>query len=179
MRSFPKLIVLGSTRSLSWCCSFTLAVSVAPPCCYPSSTISNEVPLPKSWYMKWLNSSLIHGIWSMIFTLTNVALTPPPTLTSVRVGSQEPGGEADQQSQGDAGDPAPAVGGGVWLIMYILAALIDRDQSMDTWSTCTATTCPSLLLCQYLGVLLLLVCTPRLQAVSLVAEHCDQAAVPE
>merc|ERR1719277_1478785 len=59
-----------------WCCSFSLAVSVGAAMLLPISTISNEVlhRYPKSWYMKWLNSSLIHGIWKLIFTLTNVAL---------------------------------------------------------------------------------------------------------
>ena len=59
-----------------WCCSFSLAVSVGAAMLLPISTISNEVlhRYPKSWYMKWLNSSLIHGIWNLIFTLTNVAL---------------------------------------------------------------------------------------------------------
>merc|ERR1719187_1225411 len=59
-----------------WCCSFSLAVSVGAALLLPISTISNEVlhRYPKSWDMKWLNSSLIHGIWNLIFTLTNVAL---------------------------------------------------------------------------------------------------------
>ena len=59
-----------------WCCSFSLAVSVGASMLLPISTISNEVlhRYPKSWYIKWLNSSLIHGIWNLIFTLTNVAL---------------------------------------------------------------------------------------------------------
>ena len=29
---------------------------------------------PASWYMKWLNSSLINGIWNLIFVLSNVSL---------------------------------------------------------------------------------------------------------
>eukprot|EP00088_Acartia_fossae_P048935 TRINITY_DN5359_c0_g2_i1.p1 TRINITY_DN5359_c0_g2~~TRINITY_DN5359_c0_g2_i1.p1 ORF type:complete len:522 (+),score=113.51 TRINITY_DN5359_c0_g2_i1:309-1874(+) len=59
-----------------WCCSFSLAVSVGAALLLPISTISNEILLhyPKSWYMKWLNSSLIQGIWNLMFTLTNLAL---------------------------------------------------------------------------------------------------------
>merc|ERR1719277_485655 len=88
-----------------WCCSFSLAVSVGAAMLLPISTISNEVlhRYPKSWYMKWLNTSLIHGIWNLIFTLTNVALFL--LLLSVAVCGS----------------------------MYILAALIDRDQhTIDT-----------------------------------------------
>ena len=29
---------------------------------------------PASWHMKWLNSSLINGIWNLIFVLSNVSL---------------------------------------------------------------------------------------------------------
>ena len=59
-----------------WCCSFSLAVSVGAAMLLPISSISNEVlhRYPNSWYIKWLNSSLIHGIWNLLFTLTNVTL---------------------------------------------------------------------------------------------------------
>ena len=77
-------------------CAFSLAVSVGAALLLPISTISNEVSPPKvyyfqsvrtwqipfqvlhrypaSWYMKWLNSSLINGIWNLIFVLSNVSL---------------------------------------------------------------------------------------------------------
>lgn len=44
-------------------CVFSLAVSVGAALLLPISTISNEILLhyPKSWYIKWLNSSLIQG----------------------------------------------------------------------------------------------------------------------
>lgn len=46
-------------------CSFSLAVSIGAALLLPISTISNEVrhAYPDSWYIKWLNGSLIHGIW--------------------------------------------------------------------------------------------------------------------
>ena len=46
-----------------WLCTFTLAVSVGAVLLLPLSIIANEVLhlYPKSYYVKWLNSSLIHG----------------------------------------------------------------------------------------------------------------------
>ncbi|VDH92945.1 Hypothetical predicted protein, partial [Mytilus galloprovincialis] len=45
-----------------WLCTFTLAVSAGAALLLPISIVSNEVLLlyPKSYYVKWLNSSLIH-----------------------------------------------------------------------------------------------------------------------
>lgn len=44
-------------------CAFSLAVSVGAALLLPVSTISNEVlhRYPSSWFLKWLNTSLIHG----------------------------------------------------------------------------------------------------------------------
>lgn len=46
-----------------WLCTFTLAVSAGAVLLLPISIVSNEVLLlyPKSYYVQWLNSSLIHG----------------------------------------------------------------------------------------------------------------------
>ncbi|KAI8513572.1 Limb region 1 -like protein [Branchiostoma belcheri] len=59
-----------------WICTFTLAVSAAAVLLLPISIISNEILLiyPKSWYMKWLNSSLIHGLWNHVFLFSNLSL---------------------------------------------------------------------------------------------------------
>ncbi|KAH6930920.1 hypothetical protein HPB50_020827 [Hyalomma asiaticum] len=45
-------------------CCFSLAVSLGAALLLPVSIISNEVLLlyPSSFYVQWLNSSLIHGI---------------------------------------------------------------------------------------------------------------------
>lgn len=61
--------------SLFMCC-FSLAVSAGSALLLPISSISNEVlhRYPDSWYIKWLNSSLIHGIWNLIFALSNASL---------------------------------------------------------------------------------------------------------
>lgn len=57
-------------------CTFSLAVSAGSVLLLPISSISNEVlhRYPKSWYIKWLNSSLIYGIWNLIFVLSNLSI---------------------------------------------------------------------------------------------------------
>ena len=149
----------------------------------PISTISNEVTqavhcgrgfnrsllqvlhrYPKSWYMKWLNTSLIHGIWNLIFTLTNVALFLLLPFAYLFC-----------ESEGFTGARRGLVNRAketlVTLLllsvvvcgsMYILAALIDRDQhTIDTLVNMYSYYLPFLYSCvSFLGVLLLLVCTP-------------------
>ena len=119
-----------------WCCSFSLAVSVGAALLLPISTISNEVlhRYPDSWYMKWLNSSLIHGIWNLIFTLTNAALflflpfaylfCESEGFTGARRGLMNRAKETFVTLL--------LVIVVVMGIMYLLAAVIDRDQvTMD------------------------------------------------
>lgn len=50
-------------RIALWICTFTLTVSLGAVLLLPLSIVSNEILLlsPNSYYMKWLNSSLIHG----------------------------------------------------------------------------------------------------------------------
>lgn len=57
-------------------CCFSLAVSAGSTLLLPISSISNEVlhRYPNSWYIKWLNASLIQGIWNLIFMLSNMSL---------------------------------------------------------------------------------------------------------
>ena len=51
-----------------WLCTFTTAVSAGAVLLLPISIVSNEVLLlyPKSYYVKWLNSSLIHGKFAIL-----------------------------------------------------------------------------------------------------------------
>lgn len=46
-----------------WLCSFSLSISTGAALLLPVSIISNEVLIlyPNSYYVKWLNSSLIQG----------------------------------------------------------------------------------------------------------------------
>ena len=47
-----------------WLCTFTLTVSLGAVLLLPTTIFSNEILLmyPKSYYVKWLNGSLIHGM---------------------------------------------------------------------------------------------------------------------
>ncbi|NWX93719.1 LMBRL protein, partial [Nothoprocta ornata] len=57
-------------------CTFTLAVSLGAVLLLPFSIISNEVLLcfPHSYYMRWLNGSLVHGLWNLVFLFSNLSL---------------------------------------------------------------------------------------------------------
>ncbi|XP_071788837.1 protein LMBR1L-like [Asterias amurensis] len=63
-------------RVALWSCTFTLAISVGAGVLLPFSILSNEVLVfyPNNFYMKWLNGSLIHGLWNLIFLFSNLAL---------------------------------------------------------------------------------------------------------
>lgn len=52
-----------------WLCTFTLTVSLGAVLLLPMSICSNEIMImyPNSYYIKWLNGSLIHGMWNQIF----------------------------------------------------------------------------------------------------------------
>ncbi|KAK1341197.1 hypothetical protein QTO34_017600 [Cnephaeus nilssonii] len=57
-------------------CTFTLAVSLGAVLLLPFSIISNEVllSLPRNYYIQWLNGSLIHGLWNLVFLFSNLSL---------------------------------------------------------------------------------------------------------
>ncbi|KAE8595701.1 hypothetical protein XENTR_v10015849 [Xenopus tropicalis] len=57
-------------------CTFTLAVSGGAVLLLPFSIISNEILLcfPKSYYIQWLNGSLIHGLWNLVSLFSNLCL---------------------------------------------------------------------------------------------------------
>lgn len=57
-------------------CIFSLAISIGSLLLLPISIISNEVLLlyPKSFYIQWLNSSLIQGLWNNVFVFANLAI---------------------------------------------------------------------------------------------------------
>lgn len=59
-----------------WLCTFSLAVAVGASLLLPISIASNEVLLlyPNSYYVKWLNSSLIQGLWNHVFLFSNLSL---------------------------------------------------------------------------------------------------------
>ncbi|XP_026674759.1 protein Lilipod isoform X7 [Ceratina calcarata] len=59
-----------------WLCTVALAVSVGATLLLPVSIASNEVLIlyPNSYYVKWLNSSLIQGLWNHVFLFSNLSL---------------------------------------------------------------------------------------------------------
>uniref|UniRef100_A0A803K9Z9 Limb development membrane protein 1-like n=1 Tax=Xenopus tropicalis TaxID=8364 RepID=A0A803K9Z9_XENTR len=63
-------------RIALWMCTFTLAVSVGAVLLLPFSIISNEVLLsvPHNYYIQWLNGSLVHGLWNLVFLFSNLSL---------------------------------------------------------------------------------------------------------
>ncbi|KAM3929102.1 limb region 1 protein homolog isoform 2-T2 [Leptodactylus fuscus] len=56
--------------------TLTLAVSAGAVLLLPFSIISNEILLsfPKSYYIQWLNGSLIHGLWNLVSLFSNLCL---------------------------------------------------------------------------------------------------------
>lgn len=57
-------------------CIFSFAVALGSSGLLPLSIISNEVLLhyPDSYWLKWLNSSLISSLWSHVFLFSNLAI---------------------------------------------------------------------------------------------------------
>ncbi|XP_036855173.1 limb region 1 protein homolog isoform X3 [Manis javanica] len=56
--------------------TFALAVSAGAALLLPFSIISNEILLafPQSYYIQWLNGSLIHGLWNLASLFSNLCL---------------------------------------------------------------------------------------------------------
>ncbi|KAF7278261.1 LMBR1-like protein lilipod isoform X2 [Rhynchophorus ferrugineus] len=63
-------------RISNWLCTFSLAVSIGAVLLLPISIVSNEVLVnyQNSYYVKWLNSSLIQGLWNYIFLFSNLSM---------------------------------------------------------------------------------------------------------
>ncbi|KAM4688242.1 limb region 1 protein homolog isoform 2-T2 [Discoglossus pictus] len=64
------------TRVSLFLSTFTLAVSAGAVLLLPFSIISNEILLsfPRSYYIQWLNGSLIHGLWNLVSLFSNLSL---------------------------------------------------------------------------------------------------------
>lgn len=59
-----------------WLCCFTMTVSIGAVLLLPFSIFSNEILLsyPDSYYLIWINDSLIHSLWNQIFLGTYIAI---------------------------------------------------------------------------------------------------------
>ncbi|XP_021777987.2 protein LMBR1L isoform X14 [Papio anubis] len=147
-------------------CTFTLAIALGAVLLLPFSIISNEVllSLPRNYYIQWLNGSLIHGLWNLVFLFSNLSLI-----------FLMPFAYFFTESEGFAGSRKGVLGrvyetvvmlmlltllvlGMVW----VASAIVDnnkasRESLYDFWEYYL----PYLYSCiSFLGVLLLLVCTP-------------------
>lgn len=57
-------------------CTFSLAVSIGTALLLPFSIVTNEILIlyPDSYYIQWLNDSLIQSLWSYVFVFSNTSL---------------------------------------------------------------------------------------------------------
>ncbi|XP_046539554.1 protein LMBR1L isoform X4 [Equus quagga] len=147
-------------------CTFTLAVALGAVLLLPFSIISNEVllSLPRNYYIQWLNGSLIHGLWNLVFLFSNLSLI-----------FLMPFAYFFTESEGFAGSRKGVLGRVyetvvmlmlltllVLGIVWVASAIVDKNKASreslyDFWEYYL----PYLYSCiSFLGVLLLLVCTP-------------------
>ncbi|XP_062400597.1 limb region 1 homolog-like protein [Sardina pilchardus] len=148
-----------------WLCTFSLSVSVGAVMLLPISILSNEVlhTFPQSYYMQWLNGSLIHGLWNLVFLFSNLSLV-----------FFLPFAYFFTESEGFAGSKKGVMArvyetavvlllltllvlGMVWVASALLNDTSARESLYDLWEYYL----PYLYSCISLsGVLLLLLCTP-------------------
>ncbi|NWJ11694.1 LMBRL protein, partial [Crypturellus undulatus] len=171
-------------------CTFTLAVSLGAVLLLPFSILSNEVLLrfPHSYYVQWLNGSLVHGLWNLVFLFSNLSLVflmpfayffteAEGFAGSKKVAQPQP---STQPPQGARAPADRAVLQGIMARVYetsvvlllltllvlgmvwVALALVDQDAaSRESLHALWQCYLPYLYSClSLLGVLLLLLCTP-------------------
>jgi hypothetical protein len=171
-------------RISTWLCTFSLAVSIGAVLLLPISIISNEVLIiyPNSYYIKWLNSSLIQGgfnnfpfgkiltlehfpgLWNYIFLFSNLSLFVLLPFAYLFTESEGFFGHRKGLTARvyETFTVLALLGMVVLGMTYVISALIDKDKSsfqtlLNLWSYYL----PFLYSCiSFLGVLMLLVCTP-------------------
>ncbi|XP_013200279.2 protein Lilipod [Amyelois transitella] len=145
-------------------CTVALAVSVGSTLLLPVSIVSNEVLLlyPNSYYVKWLNSSLIQGLWNHVFLFSNLSMfvfLPFAYLFSESSGF--PGCRGLRGRVYETFTVLALLGVAMLGLAYVISALLDGDRSsidalLNLW-----TYLPFLYSCvSFVGVLMLLVFTP-------------------
>lgn len=152
-------------RIALWLCTFTLSVAMGAVLLLPISILSNEVLLsfPQSYYMQWLNGSLIHGLWNLVFLFSNLSLV-----------FLMPFAYFFTESEGFAGSKKGVMArvyetavmllllsmlvlGIFWVASALLHDITARESLYDLWEYYL----PYLYSCiSLLGVLMLLLCTP-------------------
>ncbi|XP_035866965.1 limb region 1 protein homolog isoform X2 [Phyllostomus discolor] len=146
--------------------TFTLAVSAGAVLLLPFSIVSNEVLLsfPHSYYIQWLNGSLIHGLWNLSSLFSNLCLF---VLMPFAFFFLESEGFAGLKK----GIRARILETLVMLVLlallilgmvWVASALVDRDAaSMESLYDLWEFYLPYLYSCiSLMGCLLLLLCTP-------------------
>ncbi|XP_032513014.2 protein Lilipod [Danaus plexippus] len=147
-----------------WLCTFSLAVSLGSALLLPVSIVSNEVLIlyPNSYYVKWLNSSLIQGLWNHVFLFSNLSLfvfLPFAYLFSESTGF--PGCRGLKGRVYETFIVLALLGVAMLGLAYVISAWLEGDRSsldalLNLW-----TYLPFLYSCvSFVGVLMLLVFTP-------------------
>lgn len=149
-----------------WMCTFSLGISIGAALLLPISVISNEVLLfyPNSYYVQWLNSSLIQGLWNLVFLFSNVGLFVLLPFAYFFTESEGfPGSRKGIMARVYETFAVLALMAMITLGMtYILSALFDYgryniESLFNVWNYYL----PFLYSCvSFLGVLMLLLCTP-------------------
>ncbi|XP_034829944.1 protein Lilipod isoform X1 [Maniola hyperantus] len=145
-----------------WLCTFALAVSLGSALLLPVSIVSNEVLIlyPNSYYVKWLNSSLIQGLWNHVFLFSNLSLFV--FLPFAYLFSESSGFLGYRGLKGRVYETFTVLallGVAMLGLAYVISAWLDRsslDALLNLW-----TYLPFLYSCvSFVGVLMLLVFTP-------------------
>lgn len=149
-----------------WLCTFSLSVSVCATLLLPFSIVSNEVLLlyPSSFYVKWLNHSLIQGLWNHVFLFSNLSLFVLLPFAYLFTESEGFAGyrKCVMSRIYETSVVLVLLGIAMLGLTYIFSNLIDKDKSsiqslLSLWSYYL----PFLYSCiSFLGVVTLLLCTP-------------------
>lgn len=149
-----------------WLCAAALAVSIGAALLLPVSIASNEVLIlyPNSYYVKWLNSSLIQGLWELIFLFSNLSLFVFLPFAYLFTESEGFVGyrKGVMARVYETVTVLCLLGAMVLGMTYILSAVLDRQKSslhtlLNLWSYYL----PFLYSCvSFVGVVMLLLCTP-------------------
>lgn len=149
-----------------WLCTVALAISVGATLLLPVSIASNEVLIlyPKSYYVKWLNSSLIQGLWNHVFLFSNLSLFV--FLPFAYLFTESEGFEGHKKGVMARVYETVTVlcllGTLVLGMTYVLSALLDyQNSSLHTLLNLWSYYLPFLYSCvSFVGVVMLLLCTP-------------------
>lgn len=153
-------------RVALWLCTFTLATAFGAILLLPMSIVAVEIirALPHSFYWKWLNSSLLYGLWNSVFLFSNLSLfvfLPFAHLFTESIGL--PGSKRGIKSR--------LLETGLLLFLmtfcvigmsFVASAIFDADNAQSqSFLNIRNYHLPFLYSCiSFIGVLFLLICTP-------------------